>query len=150
ALTLITILSGRSYHEQGPTLTAQVLDASSLSFNTRLKWFTIYFVCGIFFSILGTRLLGLPGGMKLFAVFYTFGNLTALAIRAFYGTRETACNNYDAFVFHSYLVCCSLRRKKELALLCCVLQFLSMTWYSLSYNPYARNAVIKCCSSLLG
>uniref|UniRef100_A0A452VGM0 Vesicle transport protein n=1 Tax=Ursus maritimus TaxID=29073 RepID=A0A452VGM0_URSMA len=62
-------------------LNLRVLDASSLSFNTRLKWFTIYFVCGIFFSILGTRLLGLPGGMKLFAVFYTFGNLAALAIR---------------------------------------------------------------------
>lgn len=40
--------------------------------------------------------------------------------------------------------------KKGLAVLFCILQFLSMTWYSLSYIPYARDAVIKCCSSLLG
>ncbi|KAG8506020.1 Vesicle transport protein SFT2A [Galemys pyrenaicus] len=30
----------------------QVLDASSLSFSTRLKWFTICFVAGVFFSVL--------------------------------------------------------------------------------------------------
>nr|KAF6274045.1 SFT2 domain containing 1 [Pipistrellus kuhlii] len=43
-----------------------------------------------------------------------------------------------------------LWHKKGLALLFCILQFLSMTWYSLSYIPYARDAVMKCCSSLLG
>ncbi|KAJ8791541.1 hypothetical protein J1605_020637 [Eschrichtius robustus] len=31
---------------------SEVLDASSLSFNTRLKWFAISFVSGVFFSIL--------------------------------------------------------------------------------------------------
>ncbi|XP_057595526.1 vesicle transport protein SFT2A isoform X2 [Hippopotamus amphibius kiboko] len=41
-----------------------VLDATSLSFNTRLKWFALCFVCGIFFSIL------VSGG---------FGRLTAAA-----------------------------------------------------------------------
>ena len=71
------VLSGQDDEEQG--LTAQVLDASSLSFNTRLKWFVICFVAGIFFSFLGTGLLWLPNGMKLFAVFYTLGNLAALA-----------------------------------------------------------------------
>ncbi|XP_044935994.1 vesicle transport protein SFT2A isoform X2 [Mustela lutreola] len=75
------VLSGQDDEEQG--LTAQVLDASSLSFNTRLKWFAICFVCGIFFSVLGTGLLWLPGGIKLFAVFYTFGNLAALASTCF-------------------------------------------------------------------
>ncbi|KAF3831341.1 hypothetical protein GH733_000078 [Mirounga leonina] len=60
-----------------------VLEASSLSYSTRLKWFVICFVCGIFFSILGTGLLWLPGGIKLFAVFYTFGNLAALASTCF-------------------------------------------------------------------
>ncbi|KAF5914876.1 hypothetical protein HPG69_010942 [Diceros bicornis minor] len=60
-----------------------VLDASSLSFNTRLKWFAICFVCGIFFSILGTGLLWVPGGIKLFAVFYTLGNIAALASTCF-------------------------------------------------------------------
>ena len=67
--------------EQG--LSAQVLDASTLSFNTRLKWFAVCFVSGIFSSILGTGLLWLPGGIKLFAVFYTFGNPAALASTCF-------------------------------------------------------------------
>lgn len=38
----------------------QVLDASSLSFNTRLKWFVICFVSGIFFSILVSHSFMLP------------------------------------------------------------------------------------------
>ncbi|XP_036172172.1 vesicle transport protein SFT2A isoform X1 [Myotis myotis] len=75
------VLSGQDDEEQG--LTAQVLDASSLSFSTRVKWFAICFVSGIFFSILGTGLLWLPGGIKLFAVFYTFGNIAALASTCF-------------------------------------------------------------------
>ncbi|XP_039240578.1 vesicle transport protein SFT2A isoform X2 [Pipra filicauda] len=40
--------------------------------------------------------------------------------------------------------------KKGLAMLFCILQFLAMTWYSLSYIPFARDAVIKCFSSCLG
>nr|XP_048276931.1 vesicle transport protein SFT2A isoform X1 [Myodes glareolus] len=75
------VLSGQDDEEQG--LTAQVLDASSLSFNTRLKWFVICFVAGIVCSILGTGLLWLPNGIKLFAVFYTLGNLAALASTCF-------------------------------------------------------------------
>lgn len=65
---LLWVLSVQDNKEQG--LTMQVLDALSLSFNTRLKWFEICVVSGIF-SILGTGLLWLPGGIKLFEVFYT-------------------------------------------------------------------------------
>ncbi|KAG9493644.1 hypothetical protein GDO78_001498, partial [Eleutherodactylus coqui] len=39
--------------------------------------------------------------------------------------------------------------KKGLVLLFCILQFLAMTWYSISYIPFARDAVIKCFSSCL-
>ncbi|XP_012879975.1 PREDICTED: vesicle transport protein SFT2A, partial [Dipodomys ordii] len=59
-----------------------VLDSTSLSFSTRLKCFVICFVAGIFFSILGTGLLWLSN-KKLFAVFYTLGNLSALASTCF-------------------------------------------------------------------
>ncbi|XP_049641187.1 vesicle transport protein SFT2A isoform X1 [Suncus etruscus] len=75
------VLSGQDDEEQG--LTAQALDASSLSFSTRLKLFAICFVSGIFCSILGTGLLWLPKGMRLFAVFYTLGNIAALASTCF-------------------------------------------------------------------
>ncbi|GAB5572047.1 vesicle transport protein SFT2A [Prionailurus iriomotensis] len=111
------VLSGQDDEEQG--LTAQVLDASSLSFNTRLKWFAICFVCGILFSILGTGLLWLPGGIKLFAVFYTLGNIAALASTCFlmgpmkqlkkmFETTRLLATIIMLFVFHTYIVRCSL------------------------------------------
>ena len=34
-------------------------------------------------------------------------------------------------------------KKSGLTLVCCVAQFLAMTWYSLSYIHYARDAVKK-------
>nr|XP_001500245.1 vesicle transport protein SFT2A [Equus caballus] len=152
------VLSGQDDEEQG--LTSQVLDASTLSFNTRLKWFAICFVSGVFFSLLGTGLLWLPGGIKLFAVFYTLGNIAALASTCFLmGPVKQLKKMFETtrlfatvimllcFVF---TLCAALWwHKRALALLFCILQFLSMTWYSLSYIPYARDAVIKCCSSLL-
>ncbi|XP_044143293.1 vesicle transport protein SFT2A isoform X3 [Bufo gargarizans] len=61
-----------------------VLDSSSLGFGTRVKWFAICFVSGIVLSILGSALLWIPGaGIKLFAVFYTLGNVAALASTCF-------------------------------------------------------------------
>nr|XP_012326476.1 vesicle transport protein SFT2A isoform X1 [Aotus nancymaae] len=141
-------------------LPLEVLDASSLSFNTRLKWFAICFVCGILFSILGTGLLWLPGGIKLFAVFYTFGNLAALASTCFlmgpvkqlkkmFETTRLLATIIMLLCFIFTLCAALWWHKKGLAVLFCILQFLSMTWYSLSYIPYARDAVIKCCSSVL-
>ncbi|KAM9739681.1 vesicle transport protein SFT2A-like [Dama dama] len=151
------VLSGQDDEEQG--LTAQVLDASTLSFNTRLKWFAICFVGGIF-SILGTGLLWLPGGIKLFAVFYTFGNIAALAstwflmgpvkqLKKMFETTRLLATIFMLLCFVLTLCAALWWHKKGLAVLFCILQFLSMTWYSLSYIPYARDAVIKCCSSLL-
>ncbi|CAI5770407.1 transport SFT2A [Podarcis lilfordi] len=76
------VLSGQDDEEQG--LTSQVLDSSTLSFSTRVKWFAICFASGIVCSILGTAMLWLPGaGTKLFAVFYTLGNIAALASTCF-------------------------------------------------------------------
>ena len=40
--------------------------------------------------------------------------------------------------------------KKGMCLLFCILQFLAMTWYSISYVQYARTAIIGCFKSCLG
>ena len=34
--------------------------------------------------------------------------------------------------------------KKGLSVIFCILQFGAMTWYSISYIPYARDAIKKC------
>ncbi|KAI6071422.1 vesicle transport protein SFT2A [Mergus octosetaceus] len=152
------VLSGQDDEEQG--LTAQVLDASTLSFSTRVKWFAICFIAGVVCSILGTGLLWLPKGIKLFAVFYTLGNISALASTCFLmGPLKQLKTMFEPkrLVATIVMLLCLLLtlcavfwwNKKGLALLFCILQFLAMTWYSLSYIPFARDAVIKCFTSCL-
>ncbi|XP_051504069.1 vesicle transport protein SFT2A isoform X1 [Myxocyprinus asiaticus] len=154
------VLSGREENEE-LGLTAQVLDSTSLSFSTRVKWFFICFAAGILCSILGTALLFLPkAGIKLFAVFYTLGNIAALSStcflmgplkqlkRMFEPTRLIATILMLLFLV---LTLCAVFwwNKRGLAIIFCILQFLSMTWYSISYIPFARDAVIKCFTSCL-
>uniref|UniRef100_A0A670HW42 Vesicle transport protein n=1 Tax=Podarcis muralis TaxID=64176 RepID=A0A670HW42_PODMU len=146
------VLSGQDDEEQG--LTSQVLDSSTLSFSTRVKWFAICFASGIVCSILGTAMLWLPGsGTKLFAVFYTLGNIAALASTCFLmGPVKQLKKMFEPtrlIVTIVMLLCfiCTLCAvfwwgKKGLALLFCILQFLAMTWYSLSYIPYARACIV--------
>ncbi|XP_066535060.1 vesicle transport protein SFT2A [Hoplias malabaricus] len=153
------VLSGREDNEE-LGLTAQVLDASTLSYGTRIKWFAICFASGILCSILGTALLFLPKGLKLFAVFYTLGNVAALASTCFLmGPLKQLKRMFEPTRLIATLVmllCLALTLcsvfwwdKKALAIIFCVLQFLAMTWYSLSYIPFARDAVIKCFTTCL-
>ncbi|XP_070589938.1 vesicle transport protein SFT2A [Erythrolamprus reginae] len=152
------VLRGEDDEEQG--LTAQVLDGSTLSFDTRVKWFAICFISGILCSLLGTGLLWLPNGLKLFAVFYTFGNIAALASTCFLmGPLKQLKKMFEPTrLIVTIVMLLSLLltlfaafwwQKKGLALLFCILQFLAMTWYSLSYIPYARDAALKCFTSCL-
>ncbi|XP_061847588.1 vesicle transport protein SFT2A isoform X1 [Colius striatus] len=152
------VLTGQDDEEQG--LTAQVLDASTLSFGTRIRWFAICFIAGIACSVLGTALLWLPKGIKLFAVFYTLGNIAALASTCFLmGPVKQLKAMFEpkrliatiVMLLFLVLTLCAVFwwNKKGLAVLFCILQSLAMTWYSLSYIPFARDAVIKCFSSCL-
>ncbi|XP_068088016.1 vesicle transport protein SFT2A isoform X5 [Hyperolius riggenbachi] len=141
------VLNGHEDEERG--LTAQVLNSTTLSFGTRVKWFAICFVCGIAFSILGSALLWVPtAGIKLFAVFYTLGNVAALASTCFLmGPLKQFKKMFEPTRLIATVI--MLWHKKGLALLFCILQFLAMTWYSISYIPFARDAIIKCFSSCL-
>ncbi|XP_023137393.1 vesicle transport protein SFT2A isoform X1 [Amphiprion ocellaris] len=153
------VLSGRDENEE-QGLTAQVLDASTLSYSTRVKWFVICFASGILCSILGTALLFLPNGIKLFAVFYTLGNIAALASTCFLmGPLKQLKRMFEKTRLIATIVmllCLVLTlcaafwwNKKLLAIIFCILQFLAMTWYSISYIPFARDAVMKCFTTCL-
>jgi len=132
---------------------AEALDASSLSMSTRIKGFAACFVLGILLSLLSISMLSIS--LSAFALLYTFGNMTALAStfflmgpvnqlkKMFAPTRLIA--TILMMVFLGLTLAAALWwGKKGLAIIFCVMQFCAMTWYSISYIPYARDAVKKC------
>lgn len=134
---------------------AQFRDATTLGWTSRIKGFAICFCLGFIFSILGVFFLAIPiKGIKLFAIFYSLGNLTSLAStcflmgpykqlkKMFSSTRILA--TVTALIFLVLTLVSALYLKKTgLTFVCCLIQFLAMVWYCLSYIPYARDAVLK-------
>lgn len=155
-------ISGDNAEEDdGAGIVTQVSDATSLSWETRIKGFAICFAIGCVLSILATFFLFIPGaGMTIFAIFYTLGNIAALTSTCF---LMGPCNQLKkmcamtrliatilVFVFMALTLCSALWWKIiGLAILFCILQFLALTWYGLSYIPYARDAVKKCFQSCI-
>ncbi|XP_047497426.1 vesicle transport protein SFT2A-like isoform X1 [Penaeus chinensis] len=136
----------------------RVIDSNSLSWSTRVKGFAICFILGFLFSLLGSALFFLPKGTVLFAIFYTLGNVMALSSTCFLMGPVNQCKKMFAktriiatiIMFVALimtLIAAFVVHKKGLALLMVLIQFLAMTWYSLSYIPYARDAAKKCFAS---
>ncbi|XP_003219236.1 vesicle transport protein SFT2B [Anolis carolinensis] len=148
------VLSGQDAEEPSPL--AEVVDASSLSWSTRLKGFIACFAIGVLCSILGTCLLWVPRkGLILFAVFYTFGNISSIGSTMFLmGPMRQLKRMFEMTRLIATIVmllCLILTlcaafwwHNKGLALIFCVLQFFALAWYSISYIPFARDAVKKC------
>ncbi|XP_055376640.1 vesicle transport protein SFT2A [Condylostylus longicornis] len=152
---LRSVLSGReSTPEEESNIITQINNASTLSWSTRIKGFCILFVLGIFLSFLGSLSLFLKSGFVTFGVFYTLGNITSLLSTCFLmgpvkqfkkmlaPTRLIATIVVFVMIVLT-LIAAIVIQKNGLVLLFIIIQFLAMTWYSLSYIPYARDAVIK-------
>uniref|UniRef100_G1RY14 Vesicle transport protein n=1 Tax=Nomascus leucogenys TaxID=61853 RepID=G1RY14_NOMLE len=76
------VLSGQDTEDRSGL--SEVVEASSLSWGTRIKGFIACFAIGILCSLLGTVLLWVPRkGLHLFAVFYTFGNIASIGSTIF-------------------------------------------------------------------
>uniref|UniRef100_A0A8I3WKF5 Vesicle transport protein n=1 Tax=Callithrix jacchus TaxID=9483 RepID=A0A8I3WKF5_CALJA len=76
------VLSGQDTEDRSGL--SEVVEASSLSWGTRIKGFIACFPIGILCSLLGTFLLWVPRkGLHLFAVFYTFGNIASIGSTIF-------------------------------------------------------------------
>lgn len=151
------VLGGQDEDEESGIMT-QISDSSTLSWSTRLKGFIICFVVGVLCSLLGTFLLFLTHGLKLFALFYTIGNLMALGSTCFLMgplnqlKRMFAETRLIATIIVLLMMALTLMaalwwKKPGLAIIFCILQFLALTWYSISYIPFARDAVKKCFTS---
>uniref|UniRef100_A0A9J7Y1S3 Vesicle transport protein n=1 Tax=Cyprinus carpio carpio TaxID=630221 RepID=A0A9J7Y1S3_CYPCA len=136
------VLSGQDGNDDLNIL-QEANEASTLGWGTRVKGFLACFVAGVLCSVLGTCLLWVPrNGLTLFAVFYSLGNIASLLSTMFLTgplkQLKRMCDKTRALATGIMIW-----KNKGLALLFCILQFLAFTWYSLSYIPFARDAIIK-------
>ena len=139
----------------------ETLDYTTLSYSTRIKGFIACFVIGVILSILSTIIYALTWKLAIFSVFYTLGNITALCStlflmgpvnqikKMFAPTRWIATSLMLLFLVLT-LISAFVLHKKGLTIIFCIFQFLAMTWYSISYIPYARDAVKKAVDGCLG
>ncbi|XP_043286554.1 vesicle transport protein SFT2A isoform X2 [Venturia canescens] len=153
-------LSGNEQCDEESGIITQIMDESTLSWSTRIKGFAICFIIGILCSFLGSFALFLNRGLTVFAVFYTFGNIISLASTCFlmgpvnqlkkmFASTRIIATLLVFFSLGMTLFAAIELKKAGLALLFIILQSLAMTWYSLSYIPYARDAVKKTIESCI-
>ncbi|XP_067897134.1 vesicle transport protein SFT2B-like isoform X2 [Heterodontus francisci] len=142
------VLNGSDSAEDGGPL-SEVIEGTSLGWGTRVKGFLACFAAGIICSILGVCFLWIPKrGLILFAIFYSIGNISSIGSTLFLMGPVKQCKKmFEPTRLVATIV--MLWKKAALALIFCVLQFFAMAWYSISYIPFARDAVIKCFSTCM-
>ncbi|KAL6107612.1 uncharacterized protein ACO6RY_18345 [Pungitius sinensis] len=153
---LKSVLSGEeAARKDDKTVLETVNEASTLGWGTRMKGFVACFVVGGACALLGVCLLFLPRiGITLFIVFYTFGNLCTICSTMFLmgpmKQLKRMCDKTRALATALMLTCLVLTlcavfwwKNFGLALLFVILQVLSFAWYSLSYIPFMRDAILK-------
>ncbi|KAF6033040.1 hypothetical protein EB796_008621 [Bugula neritina] len=144
-------LNGQEEEDEDGIITS-ISNASTLSWSTRIKGFIICFVAGIILSILGSIFVFLANYIA-FAVLYSVGTLTSLASTMFLmGPVNQLKKMFDPTRLIAtiiLLVCIVLTiiaaKPLEIPGLCiffCILQFIALAWYSISYIPFARYSFI--------
>ncbi|ESN99935.1 hypothetical protein HELRODRAFT_157395 [Helobdella robusta] len=146
-------LGGQEDTNDETGIITEISNATTFSWSTRIKGFLICMIAGVICSLLascrfGTFFLAIPSnvGIRLFAVFYSIGNIMALSSTCF---LMGPLNQLKKMFAETRIIATMmfLWKKTVLAVLFCCLQFLAMAWYSLTYIPYARDAVKKCVCS---
>ncbi|KAF1386189.1 SFT2 domain containing 2a [Sander lucioperca] len=152
---LKSVLSGEEARRDDRTVLETVNEASTLGWGTRVKGFIACFVVGAGFTVLGVGMLWIPRiGLTIFIVFYTLGNICALGSTMFLmgpmKQLKRMCDKTRALATAIMITCLVLTlcaafwwKNFGLALLFCILQVLAFAWYSLSYIPFMREAILK-------
>ncbi|KAF5289726.1 hypothetical protein FQA39_LY03643 [Lamprigera yunnana] len=154
------VLRGDEAPDEESGIMSQFSDNVTLSWSTRIKGFLICFIIGILLSLLGSFALFLSGGLTMFAVFYTLGNILSILstcflmgpinqIKKMFASTRVIATVIVVISFILTLVSAIYLKKAALALIFIIIQSLAMTWYSLSYIPYARDAVKKTFSACI-
>ncbi|KAK5931371.1 hypothetical protein CgunFtcFv8_027524 [Champsocephalus gunnari] len=152
---LKSVLSGEEAGRDNRTVLETVNEASTLGWGTRVKGFVACFVVGGVCTLLGVCVLFIPKvGITLFIVFYTLGNICTLGSTMFLmgplRQLKKMCDKTRALATTLMITCLVLTlcaafwwKNFGLALLFVILQILSFAWYSLSYIPFVREAILK-------
>ncbi|EFA07753.1 vesicle transport protein SFT2B [Tribolium castaneum] len=155
------VLGGNDSPDEESGIMSQLNETTTLSWSTRLKAFLFCFILGILLSFLGSFALFLNGGLSVFAVFYTLGNILSMAstcflmgpfnqIKKMFASTRAIATVLVIASFILTLVSALVLHNALLALIFIIIQSLAMTWYSLSYIPYARDAVKKTFIACIG
>uniref|UniRef100_A0A1B6KHY2 Vesicle transport protein n=1 Tax=Graphocephala atropunctata TaxID=36148 RepID=A0A1B6KHY2_9HEMI len=129
-------------------------DATTLSWSTRIKCFAFCFILGILVSMLASLSLFLHRGWAQFAVLYTFGNIISMMstlflmgpvnqVKKMFAPTRVVATILVLVMIVLTLVAGLWIKNPGLAFVFIIMQWMAMTWYSLSYIPYARDAVKK-------
>uniref|UniRef100_A0A0K8TTE0 Vesicle transport protein n=1 Tax=Tabanus bromius TaxID=304241 RepID=A0A0K8TTE0_TABBR len=157
------VLGGNdSSPDEETTIISSINEATTLSWSTRIKGFCICFVVGILLSLLAsfTFFLHTKGSLVSFGVLYTLGNVMSMASTCFlmgplnqlkkmFAATRIIATILVILAFILTLVAAIALHNPKLVLLFIIIQALAMTWYSLSYIPWARDAVKKTVSSCI-
>ncbi|KAK5640712.1 hypothetical protein RI129_009259 [Pyrocoelia pectoralis] len=154
------VLRGDETPDEESGIMTQFSESATLSWSTRIKGFLICFIIGILLSLLGSFALFLHRGLTVFAVFYTLGNVLSILstcflmgpinqIKKMFASTRIIATIVVIATFILTLVSAIYLKKAALALIFIIIQSLAMTWYSLSYIPYARDAVKKTFSTCI-
>lgn len=129
----------------------------SLSYEHRLYGFAGCLTLGIFLSILSWVSI-FQRNFTMFGILFTISNCVTIASsmflagptsqikRMFSESRIVATGVYFLAMVLT-LVAALVVKSGLLVILCCVVQYLAMIWYALSYIPFARTMVKNCFSS---
>lgn len=126
----------------------------SLSFQQRVYGFLVTMLIGAILSVISWFAV-LRRDWTLFAMLVTASNLTAIGgscflagplkqvKRMFEETRLVATIVYLSAIVLT-VVAAVVAKSPPFCIVCCIIQYLAMIWYGLSYIPYARNMVKNC------
>jgi len=154
------VLSGNDVDEESGGIMSDVRESSSLSWETRIKGFIGCFVVGLILSILGTVAVFFHNYV-MFGLLFSLGSVVSLMstcflmgpikqIKKMFATTRLIATIIVVIMIVLTLMAAFWWHNGGLCLLFVLLQYIAMTWYSLSYIPYARDAVKKCFGACIG
>ncbi|CAM9699549.1 unnamed protein product [Phaeothamnion confervicola] len=144
-----------------PTFQDEMCDmCPKLTYQQRVIGFAVCCVVGYFLSLLGVLLLigGGPAAIRNFAVLYVFGNVIALCgtgfligparqcKKMFHPTRRIAAVIYLSMLLIVFIAAIA-GAPVIVVLLLLIIQCCAAVWYSVSYIPYGRKAIVNCCKN---